>query len=90
MKTIFSKIAKDKLLHLYGGSLIYVLFSEFLVWWVALLIVATVGAGIELIYDKLMKKGTPEFLDFVYTVAGGMVVLLIKITVHLSTYLITI
>jgi len=32
---------------------------------------AVVGALKEIIWDWLLKKGTPEFLDFVATVAGG-------------------
>lgn len=32
---------------------------------------ALIGGGKELIYDKWMGKGTPEFKDFAWTVAGG-------------------
>ena len=33
---------------------------------------AVVGALKEIIWDWLLKKGTPEVLDFVATVAGGV------------------
>jgi hypothetical protein len=33
---------------------------------------AIVGAGKELIYDKWMDKGTPEFNDFLSTTLGGV------------------
>ena len=38
-----------------------------------LLIAAAVGALKEIIWDWLLKKGTPELLDFVATVAGGVI-----------------
>jgi uncharacterized protein YfiM (DUF2279 family) len=31
-----------------------------------------IGGGKELIYDKWMGKGTPEFKDFAYTIAGSV------------------
>jgi uncharacterized protein YfiM (DUF2279 family) len=31
-----------------------------------------IGGGKELIYDKWMGRGTPEFKDFAYTVAGSV------------------
>jgi uncharacterized protein YfiM (DUF2279 family) len=33
---------------------------------------AIIGGGKELIYDKWMGRGTPEFKDFAYTVAGSV------------------
>jgi uncharacterized membrane protein len=36
------------------------------------LVAAVVGAAKEIIWDWLLKKGTPELLDFVATVAGGV------------------
>ena len=35
------------------------------------LVAAVVGAAKEIIWDWLLKKGTPELLDFVATVLGG-------------------
>jgi len=37
------------------------------------LVAAVVGAAKEIIWDWLLKKGTPELLDFVATVAGGVI-----------------
>jgi hypothetical protein len=37
------------------------------------LVAAVVGAAKEIVWDWLLKKGTPEFLDFVATVAGGVI-----------------
>ena len=39
---------------------------------VGLATAAVIGALKEIIWDWLLKKGTPEFLDFVATVAGGV------------------
>jgi len=36
------------------------------------LVAAVVGAAKEIVWDWLLKKGTPELLDFVATVAGGV------------------
>lgn len=67
----------DKLLHLFGGAMIFVFFSELLSWWVSLLIVLLIGIAIE-IYDKVSKKGTAEIMDIVYTFGGGALVLILK------------
>jgi hypothetical protein len=37
--------------------------------YISMLIVAIIGAGKELIYDKYMNKGNCEWLDFAFTVA---------------------
>ena len=43
---------------------------------------AAIGAGKELIYDKLMNKGTPEWKDFGATVLGGIpVIVTLKLTI---------
>ncbi len=62
------KIAKDKKLHLIIGFFIALLLNIY--------IVVLIGAGKE-VYDKVSKKGTPELLDFIYTVAGGILAYLI-------------
>jgi len=36
------------------------------------LVAAVVGAAKEIVWDWLLKKGTPELLDFVATVLGGV------------------
>ena len=58
---------KDKLIHLYFGCLIYAILA-FLSPVFAIITVYIVAAGKELMYDKLMQKGTVELLDFVWTV----------------------
>jgi hypothetical protein len=41
---------------------------------VSLLPTVIVGGAKELIYDKAMKKGYPDWMDFIVTVLGGIVV----------------
>lgn len=60
--------SKDKLTHLYFGVLIYAIIA-FLSPLFAIIMVYIVAAGKELMYDKLMRKGVVELLDFVWTVA---------------------
>ena len=61
---------KDKRLHLSAGLALSILAGHFAYPMFGLLIAAAVGALKEIIWDWLLKKGTPEFLDFVATVAG--------------------
>jgi len=73
MKNILIKLLPyDKCLHLLGGVLIYLVCQNFLTWWISLSAVLVVAIGIE-IYDKLSKTGTPELLDIVYTLIGGLI-----------------
>ena len=62
----------DKLYHLIAGfaiSLIFGLISPF----IGLVTSIVVGAGKEVIYDKLLKKGCFEILDFIATFIGGLI-----------------
>lgn len=61
---------KDKQLHAAAGFVIGFLFSLVSpLLGVVMAIIAGIGKEI---YDKVSKKGTPEFLDFVFTVLGGL------------------
>ena len=63
---------KDKKLHLLAGLALSILAGLFVYPLIGLATAAVVGALKEIIWDWLLKKGTPEFLDFVATVAGGV------------------
>ena len=64
---------QDKLKHLLAGIgislLIGIVFPP--VW--GLITATIVGALKEIIWDWLLKKGTPEFLDFLATALGGAI-----------------
>ncbi len=68
---------QDKLKHLLAGigiSLVFgVLFSPL----IGLIAAAIVGALKEIIWDWLLKKGTPEFMDFLATALGGAIVYMV-------------
>ena len=65
---------QDKLKHLLAGIGISLVFGvQFPPPLIGLITTAIVGALKEIIWDWLLKKGTPEFLDFVATVAGGVI-----------------
>jgi len=73
------QIPKDKQSHLLAGSFIgfstasLTINAKPEISFICVLGSSTlIGGGKELIYDKWMGKGTPEFKDFAYTVAGGI------------------
>ena len=66
-------IAKDKKLHLLAGLTLSILAGLSFCPLIGLATAAVVGALKEIIWDWLLKKGTPELLDFVATVAGGLI-----------------
>ena len=68
----------DKAYHLIAGFVIAIVFG--LISPITGLICSVViGAGKEVVYDKLMKRGCFEVLDFVATVIGGVIGYLIFI-----------
>ena len=62
---------QDKLKHLLAGIGISLVFGVQFLPLIGLITAAIVGALKEIIWDWLLKKGTPELLDFVATVLGG-------------------
>jgi hypothetical protein len=70
-------IPQDKANHFVYGFLIFAFFTLFFTELTCLLIVVFIAAGKE-IYDKLSKKGTPEILDFVFTVIPALILTIIK------------
>lgn len=68
----------DKFYHFCAGMIIYIFFNIFLNNWLSIIPVILIGAGKEA-YDYYTKKGNPEWLDFIWTVVGGLVVLLLSL-----------
>lgn len=71
-------IPVDKANHFIAGTVTYCLASLLLTPIVALAPVAIIGAAKEA-YDKYTKKGTPDVVDFIYTIAGALPVLITNI-----------
>ncbi len=84
-------IKKDKWLHFIVGIVL-----GFFGLWLSLIfkaklfIMIILGLGIpfiigiikELIYDKLLKKGTPEIMDVIFTFLGGIIITLVFVIIH--------
>ena len=71
-------IPQDKANHFVYGFLIFAFFSLFFTELTCLIIVSFVAAAKE-VYDKVSKKGTPEILDFVFTIIPALILTLINI-----------
>lgn len=80
-RIVLTVFKQDKLKHLLAGIgislLIGIVFPP--VW--GLITAAIVGALKEIIWDWLLRKGTPEFLDFLATVLGGAIAYMVVKTV---------
>ncbi len=63
---------KDKQLHLLAGLALSILAGLLFCPLIGLATAAVIGALKETIWDWWLKKGTPEFMDFVATVVGGV------------------
>ena len=74
---MISRIKKDKILHFIAGTYIFMISAIFVNLWMSLLIVAIIGAFKEWVYDKALNKGTPEVLDFLFTLLGGVLTFVI-------------
>ena len=66
-------IKQDKLKHLLASIGISLVFGVQFSPLIGLIAVAIVGALKEIIWDWLLKRGTPEFLDFLATALGGAI-----------------
>ena len=64
---------QDKLKHLSVGVGISLVFGVQFSPLIGLIAAAIVGALKEIIWDWLLKKGTPEFMDFLATALGGTI-----------------
>ena len=64
---------QDKLKHLLAGIGISLVFSVQFSPLIGLITAPIVGALKEIIWDWLLEKGTPEFMDFLATALGGAI-----------------
>ena len=70
-------IARDKIYHFIAGIVItiivYMLTKSILIGFICTSLIGT----IKEMYDELSNKGTPEILDYVYTILGSIIVCII-------------
>lgn len=64
-------IPVDKANHFIAGTLIYCASALFLSAGLAMVPVIVIAA-IKEIYDAVSKKGTPDVIDYLFTIAGAM------------------
>jgi len=64
---------QDKLKHLLAGIGISLVFGVQFTPFIGLITAAIVGALKEIIWGWLLKRGAPEFLDFLATALGGAI-----------------
>jgi len=84
-----NKLKTDKLLHFIAGMLIsqvtYILISltSLHICWIVLLslTITVISGGIKEVIDK--KYGVPSIMDFVYTVIGGFIGVLLAMFISL-------
>ena len=71
---------QDKLKHLYWGAIIAlgIIFVMEVVWFytpiIPTIIAGIIGAGKEVIWDHKLGKGQVEFLDFLATLVGALII----------------
>jgi hypothetical protein len=75
--SLFSETSRDKLIHFVYGTfisfLLIALFSE-----IGFFVSIFVFLAKELVYDKIMKKGTPEINDFIYSAIPAVLFIIMK------------
>ena len=71
-----NRIQKDKLLHFICGTYIYLIASVLLTPMLSVMLVIIAGFAKEFIWDRWLGKGTFEWMDIVYTIAGGSMALI--------------
>ena len=71
------QLPKDKANHFVYGFAIFII-SEFFFSNLTSLFIVIFVAGTTEIYDKVSKKGNPEFLDFLVTIIPALILTLIK------------
>jgi hypothetical protein len=71
-------IPVDKANHFIAGTLIYVLSAIIFSPFIAIIPVIVIGLGKE-VYDYITKKGTPDVIDFLFTILGALPPLILNI-----------
>lgn len=67
---VFNYFGYDGLKHVIASNVMVVVLSLILPLWVAVLVAALAGVGKEVVWDKLMKKGTFDKKDLIADAVG--------------------
>lgn len=71
VRDFIKKTPEDKRKHFVAGFSINAIASLFVGYLLGFVIALLAGAGKE-VYDRVTRKGTPEFKDFLYTALGAL------------------
>lgn len=67
---VFNYFGYNGLKHVIASNVMIVILNLILPLWVAVLVAALVGVGKEVVWDKLMKKGTFDKKDLIADAVG--------------------
>lgn len=67
---VFNYFGYDGLKHVIASNVMVVVLNLILPLWVAVLVAALAGVGREVVWDKLMKKGTFDKKDLIADAVG--------------------
>ncbi len=67
---VFNYFGYDGLKHVIASNVMVVVLNLILPLWVAVLVAALAGVGKEVVWDKLMKKGTFDKKDLIADAVG--------------------
>lgn len=67
---VFNYFGYDGLKHVIASNVMVVILNLILPLWVAVLVAALAGVGKEVVWDKLMKKGTFDKKDLIADAVG--------------------
>lgn len=67
---VFNYFGYDGLKHIIASNVMVVVLNLILPLWVAVLVAALAGVGKEVVWDKLMKKGTFDKKDLIADAVG--------------------
>lgn len=70
IQKIYNYFEQDDLLHIICSSILVGIFNLFFPLLIAIIITAVVGIGKEVIWDKLLNKGTFDKKDLVFDLIG--------------------
>ena len=70
---------KDKLMHFIAGTYIYLIASVLLSPMLSIMLVILAGFLKEFVWDKRLDRGSFEWMDIIYTVAGGVMAMVLSL-----------
>lgn len=70
VQKVYEYFGQDGMLHIICSSILVGVFDLFLPLWIAVIITASIGVAKEIVWDKLLKKGTFDKKDLIADAVG--------------------